>query len=133
MLRTGILHPELGAWLARLGHHDRLLISDAGYPMVPGAARIDLGFAPGRPGLLEVVEAVVAVLPLERVWVAAELPEQQPGFFRHLEALLPAGVPVERLADHETFKATAAGVPLMVRTGEFTPFANCLLECGVGF
>lgn len=39
-----ILHPELAAALATLGHTDIILVTDAGFPIPPQAKRIDLGF-----------------------------------------------------------------------------------------
>lgn len=35
MKRGGILHPELLAVIARLGHTDRLVIADSGLPIPP--------------------------------------------------------------------------------------------------
>lgn len=48
MRHHGILHPELGAHLARLGHTDTFVIGDAGLPVPSDVPRLDQARLP-RP------------------------------------------------------------------------------------
>lgn len=132
MYRQGILHPELASWVARLGHHDYLLLTDAGYPYLKDIPRIDLGFAPGQPSFLSVAEVLIAALPIEKVWLARELPAQNPNVYEGFKRLV-THIPLDFIESHDLFKERSRQAMLMVRTGEFTPFANCLIECGVAF
>lgn len=53
-----ILHPELAAALATLGHTDIILVTDAGFPIPPQAKRIDLGFWPGTVDVLHILRVL---------------------------------------------------------------------------
>ncbi|MBW4719456.1 D-ribose pyranase [Saccharothrix obliqua] len=129
MKRAGILHAGLNAELARLGHTDELVVADCGLPIPAGPAVVDLAFVFGVPSLLQVLDAVLAELVVERALVAAEVDERNPRCAAALTTRLPL---VDRVA-HEEFKARVAGVRLVIRTGEATPYANVLLRCGVPF
>jgi D-ribose pyranase len=129
MKRTGLLHPELAAVVAALGHGQRICVGDAGLPVPPTTRRIQLGFAPGHPPFLDVVEAVLTELVVESAVVASELEEGplQDGLVARL-----GKVPVDAVP-HEQFKARLDECVAVVCTGEFTPYANVMLTAGVAF
>jgi D-ribose pyranase len=125
----GVLHPRLAAVLASMGHGDQLCIADAGLPIPLGVERIDLAFAPGRPGFVEVLATVLGELRVEGYALAREasggaIPDA-------LRQALP-GVEAVWIS-HEELKAATAHARAVVRTGEFTPYANVLLRSGVDF
>jgi D-ribose pyranase len=125
----GVLHPGLAAVLASMGHGDTLCVADAGLPIPHGVERIDLAFAPGRPGFAEVLAAVLGELRVEAYVLAEEaraggIPEL---LRRALPGLEPTWVP------HAELKAATAAARAVVRSGEFTPYANVLLRSGVDF
>jgi D-ribose pyranase len=131
MKDRGLLHPELSRVVASMGHGDLLCIADAGLPVPPGVERIDLAFAPGLPRLLDVVSAVLGELGVQAYVLSEELQESKPSFVSALAQALPAA---EALwVTHEQFKQETARARAIVRTGEFTPYANVLLRSGVGF
>ncbi|HEY4385010.1 MAG TPA: D-ribose pyranase [Ktedonobacteraceae bacterium] len=132
MNKQGILHPELAQWVAKLGHHNYLLITDAGYPHLDGIPHIDLGFTPGIPSFIDVLRSIVAELPMEKVWLATEFPEENPAVYKEFLSLIPEDK-VRFVGDHEQLKKKSREALVVVRTGEFTPYANCLIECGVAF
>lgn len=127
----GVLHPELAFYLASCGHRDLICISDAGLPLPREVPRIDLAYAPGRPPFLDVLETVLQEIVLEDVCWAEEAAEKNPCLVRRFEELFQ-GLPRERVP-HEAFKARLAEARFVVRTGEFTPYANVFLRCGVPF
>lgn len=128
MKRQGILHPGLAAAVASLGHGDLLVVADAGLPVPPGVARIDLAVAAGVPGFFPVLEAVLGEVRAEAAVAAAEA---APDLVAALGARLGA-VPLERVP-HAEFKALTARARAVVRTGEFTPYCNVILRAGVVF
>ena len=132
MFDKGIIHPELAAWIARLGHHDYLLITDAGFPYLAGIPRIDLGFTVGQPSFLSVVQIVMQSLVSERVWVTREFSAHNPRVYNEFEMLLLT-TPLSYHENYDLFKAESRKASVVIRTGEFTPYANCLIECGVPF
>lgn len=127
MKKNGLLHPELLAAVAELGHRDEFLVCDAGMPIPNQARRIDLAYRAGAPAFLDVLGAIAADVVIERAVVAAEA---APELAAAIERLL--GCPVERTS-HEELKARARTSRFAVRTGEFTPYANVLLVAGVAF
>ena len=61
MLKTGILHPQLARVLAELRHKDTIIIGDAGLPIPKGVERVDLGWRPGDPAYLDVLEEILPI------------------------------------------------------------------------
>ena len=138
MKRGTILHPDLSRVVASLGHGDLLVIADAGLPIPPGVERIDLAFAPGKPAFLEVLEALLSEVEVERATLAAETRTASPKAFRErLEATLLALPKVRErgleVVPHDALKVLTRGARAVVRTGEFTPYANVILHSGVVF
>jgi D-ribose pyranase len=127
----GIIHPRLSAVVAAMGHGDLLGIADAGLPVPLQVERIDLGFAPGKPGFLDVVRAILEELRVEAYVLAEESREGCPDYVRTLQESLPEAEAV--WVDHEELKRLSAHARAVVRTGEFTPYANVLLRSGVDF
>jgi len=128
---TGVLHPSLAGTLAESGHGDLIGLSDAGLPIPAATLRIDLAFAPGRPALLDVLDAVLTELRVEAYVVAEECVVQAPWLLDALAERLPDAEVVR--VSHEELKAATHGARAVVRTGEFRPYANVLLRCGVDF
>jgi len=129
--RTGILHPDIAGVVARLGHTDTLCIADAGLPIPHGPQRIDLAVRPGLPAFLDVVDTVLQELVVERLVVAQEIHTFSPDLYRQLVERL-ADLPVEAVP-HTEFKQRTAACSAVIRTGEFTPYANVILVAGVPF
>ncbi len=131
MKKTGLLNKDLSEVIAGMGHRDMLVIADAGLPIPPGVRRIDLAISPNLPRFLDVVAAVLGELQVEEAIVASEMAERSPAMRESLVALL-GQVPVHEVL-HEQFKQLTARAHAVVRTGEFTPYANVILVAGVVF
>lgn len=138
MKRHGVLHPRLSAIIASLGHGDVLVLADAGLPIPLLVERVDLAFAPGRPGLLEVFDAVVDEMEVERATLAEEI-HAAPMTALHaalcsrLEELPAVAAHGIDYVGHSAFKRALVGARAVVRTGETTPYANVALVSGVIF
>jgi len=131
MKRTTLLHAELSEVIARLGHGDLLVIGDAGLPIPDGPRRIDLAVSANVPRFADVLAAVLAEMQVEAAIVAEELAPKNPAV--HADLLRQLGdAPVSTLP-HERFKAATRGARAIVRTGEFSPYANVILRAGVVF
>jgi len=131
MKKTGLLHSQLSESIAMFGHGDGLVIGDAGMPIPDGPRRIDLAVARGIPSFEQVLRATLTELHVERAVLAEETLRHSPNVAQLITDLLP-GIPVEIVA-HAELKARSATARAMVRTGEFTPYANVLLIAGVVF
>lgn len=127
MLKHGILNANLNHRLALLGHADLTFIVDAGMPLPLSDAVVDLSLTAGVPSFAEVFAAVTDVLEIELAAVASEARDQEAaGLWRDLAC------PVQEIT-HEDLKALLPRAKLIIRTGEFTPYANIALSSGVPF
>ena len=133
MKKGGILNPAICSLLAELGHMDELLIVDAGYPLPPDGHVIDLTLTPGIPRFLDVLRAVAEELVMEAVTVASEISESSPSSKLYQEILKIVGdIDVDEVPHHE-FKEQSMGVKGIIRTAEFTPYANIRILCGCAY
>jgi D-ribose pyranase len=129
--KHGVLQPELAQVIAMLGHTDSIVIADAGLPIPSEVKRIDLAVTNGVPRFMQVLGAVLDDVQVERVVIAREMRETSPQLHRELIALL-GSIPIEEVS-HAEFKAKTRNARAIVRTGEFTPYANIILFSGVVF
>ena len=109
MKKYGFLSAPVAEIIATMGHTDRLIVCDAGFPVPPGVRRIDLA--------------------VERFVLAAETAQTSPRRYAEILDLLP-GVPHDTVA-HADFKLLARDARAVIRTGDFVPYSNILLVSGV--
>jgi D-ribose pyranase len=131
MKKTGLLNQPLSATIAGMGHLDTLVIADAGLPIPIQTARIDLAISEGIPPFLDVVRAVLGEMQVEGAIVATELEQRSDAMYRALRGVL-GDIPIHAVP-HAEFKVRTTSARAVVRTGEFTPYANVILIAGVVF
>ena len=71
------LNSELSYVISKMGHFDCMAIGDAGLPIPDGVKRIDLAVSPGVPAFLQVFEAAVSELQVQKMTVASEMKEEK--------------------------------------------------------
>ena len=131
MKKTGILNSHISKILSDLGHTDKIVIADAGLPIPEGVPKIDLAFKKGVPSFLDVLSVVLEDMVVEKAIIAKEV--KQHNIFIHQEMKLQLSSIEIDYVDHETFKSLSKGAKVIIRTGEVTPYANCILQSGVFF
>jgi D-ribose pyranase len=129
--KIGIINQPIAAVIASLGHTDSLVIADAGLPIPAGTQRIDLALTKGIPAFLDTLRVVLGEMQVERAVVAEEMLKVSPQVYQAVKALL-GNVPIETVP-HGAFKEQTHGARAVIRTGEFTPYANIILVAGVVF
>jgi D-ribose pyranase len=131
MKRYGILNSHISKVLADLGHTDYIVIADAGLPIPDGVKKIDLAVKTGMPSFIDVVNAVEEDMVIEKVMIASEIEERNPKHATYLKGKF-ADKEIEHVS-HEEFKQLTKQAKAVIRTGEITPYANCILQSGVFF
>ena len=131
MKKIGLLNQPISSVIASLGHMDTLVISDAGLPIPPETRRIDLALTEGIPTFLDTLHAVLIEIQVEQAIIAEEMLEASPGVYEAIKKIL-ADVPIAAVP-HLIFKNQTRSARAVVRTGEFTPYANIILVAGVVF
>jgi D-ribose pyranase len=129
--RYGILNSDISKVLSDLGHTDFIVIADAGLPIPEGIKKIDLAIKPGMPLFIDVVNAIVEDMVIEKVTMASEIEEVNPKHATYLKDKF-ADKEIEHVS-HEEFKQLTKQAKAVIRTGEITPYANCILQSGVFF
>ncbi len=131
MKKRGILNHELIEVIATLGHTDALVVADAGLPIPPEVEFIDLAVVGGVPRFMDVLRAVLDEMQVEHATIAREMATRSAQLRGDLMAAL-GDIPAHEVS-HEEFKQLTRSARAIVRTGEFTPYANILLYSGVVF
>jgi D-ribose pyranase len=131
MKLAGVLHPQLARVLAELGHGDLLGVADAGLPLPRSVERVDLALTRGAVSFEQTARAVLGQLCVEAIVLAEESQRSCPHLIELLRQLAPAAEVV--FVSHAELKERCRTARAIVRTGEFTPYANALFVCGVDF
>lgn len=131
MKKIGILNQSLSSVVAGMGHMDTLVIADAGLPIPHEAQRIDLALTRGVPSFLETLRVILTEMCVERVIVAEKMIAVSPALYEAMREVL-GDIPVE-VVTHCDLKERTRSASAVIRTGEFTPYANVILIAGVTF
>lgn len=110
---------------------DTIVICDSGLPIPAHVKRIDLALKQGVPSFIETIETVLTEICVEKAYVAQEMEKVSLGIKQELAEKL-AGIDMQFLSDEE-FKVLTHKAKAIIRTGEFTPYANVISQAGVIF
>lgn len=139
MKKSALINSELSYLAATMGHTDEITICDAGLPIPDASQRVDLALIPGIPAFIDTVKALLSEMTIEGVVIAEEFQQVSPNHHQELMAVLDneqsqtgKEIRITYLA-HEDFKAQTVHSKAIVRTGEFTPYANIIFQAGVVF
>jgi len=130
MKKTYLLNSEISEVVAKLGHTDLLVIADSGLPIPDGVKRIDIALTKGIPSFKDTLNTVLTELGVEKAYIAKEIVEKNEELYLDL---------VDQFKDklimikHEDLKNMIKSAKAVIRTGEYKPYANIILESGVEF
>jgi D-ribose pyranase len=111
--------------MAETGHTDTLCVCDAGFPVPQNTERVDLAWKKGEPEWLEVCRLLGANMVIEKIYLAEEIKNKSP---KQLEAFLSVFRDTQILyIPHTELKQMTKSCRAVIRTGEFTPFCNCVI------
>jgi L-fucose mutarotase len=135
VLRFPLIHPPLLAALAAAGHGSRVLLADANYPHATGAhpraEKIFLNLRPGLATVDQVLEPVLAAIPVEVATVMRPDDGSTPPVFARYRELLGRALPLQSLGRHEFYAACREpDLAVCVATGDGRLYANVLLTIG---
>lgn len=136
MLKTHLLHPEILRALGSAGHGARVLVADGNFPFSTetpaSAARVFLNLRPGLASVSDVLETLVATIPIEAALLMEPMETQVVPIHAELRKMLPEGATVTLKKRHDFYaEAKSSATALVIATGEQRRFANVLLTIGV--
>ncbi|MEL7655712.1 MAG: D-ribose pyranase [Bacillota bacterium] len=139
MKKSALLNSDISYVIANMRHKDMLVIGDAGLPVPEQVSQIDLAVTKGIPDFLSVLKTVLTELRVEKVVLAEEIRQSSKDLLDEIMRILTNLEKDEEIkiqieyVPHETFKMKTADSKAVIRTGEFSPYANIILISGVVF
>jgi D-ribose pyranase len=128
MKKSALINSEISHVIASLGPTDMLVVADARLPIPSDAQRIDLALTRGIPAFPDTLRVVLQEMHVEQAVISEDVMTVSPKMYETICSLLES-VPVKPIP-HEEFKKMTASAKAIVRTGEFTPYANVILVAG---
>ena len=131
MKKSTLVNSEISYEISKMGHTDSIVVCDSGLPIPSGVKRIDLALKKGLPTFLDTLDTILEELEVEEVVIAKEIIEASNDLYKEIEKRF-ANITITTVS-HEDFKMLTKESKAIVRTGEFTPYANIILKSGVVF
>lgn len=139
MKKSSLINSEISYVISKLGHGDSIVIADSGLPINDEVRRIDLALTRGIPSFIQTLTAVLKEQCVEEVILASEIKDKNAKVYKEIIETLQEYEKTEQLklkvteVSHETFKCETQNAKAVIRTGEYTPYANIILKSGVVF
>ncbi|KAB2643109.1 MAG: D-ribose pyranase [Verrucomicrobia bacterium] len=131
MQEIGIINRELARLLSEQGHGDMLMVVDAGFAIPKHADVVDISLTENCPMVIDTLQVLKKFFSVEKLIFADKTPEVSPSLYDNITALLGADIPVE-IVTHPQIKELSSKVKAVIRTGDFTAYANVILVSGAG-
>ena len=131
MRKTKLINSEVSYTISKMGHTDSLTIGDCGLPIPDGVKRIDLALKYGVPSFIETLDTVLEELCVEEIIIAEEIVQKNSYIYNEILKRFENIKII--MVSNEEFKKITKESKAVVRTGEFTPYANIILKSGVVF
>ena len=131
MKKSTLINSEISYEISKMGHTDSIVVCDSGLPIPSGVKRIDLALKKGLPTFLDTLDTILEELEVEEVIIAEEIIEASNNLYKEIEKRF-SNITITTVS-HEDFKMLTKESKAIVRTGEFTPYANIILKSGVVF
>jgi len=131
MKEVGFLNGQVDAALTRQGHMDLMMVVDAGFPVPDHVELIDLALKADTPTVPEVLAELAKVHSVEKLVLAEETRRHNPSYFEKVTKGPWKDAETE-VIPHTELKLRSQEVKTIIRTGDFTAWANIMLVSGAG-
>ena len=131
MKEIGSVNRELARVLSEQGHGDLLMVVDAGFAIPKNADVVDISLSENRPMVIDTLTELKKFFSVEKLIFANDTREVSPTLFNNITGLFGHDVPVE-MVTHPQIKEMSHKVKAVIRTGDFTAYANVILVSGAG-
>lgn len=139
MKKTKLINSNISYVISKMGHKDTLTIADSGLPIPENVERIDIALSQGIPSFMDCFKSVMSELKVEEIIIASEMEKISPALHEELMKEIEkindeedSNIKITKV-NHEYFKEITKDTKAVIRSGEFTPFANVILKSGVVF
>jgi len=129
--KTTLINQDISYIVAGMGHKELIVIADRGLPIPDKVRCIDLSISKGIPSFIDCVDAVCSELEVELFIIAHEMKNKNTQIFNFLKKKF-SSLPFNDFP-HDEFKKMTHYAKAIIRTGEYTPYANVIFVSGVVF
>lgn len=131
MKEVGIVNRELARLISEQGHGDLLMVVDAGFAIPKGADVVDISLSENCPMVIDTLKELKKFFSVEKLIFANDTKSVSPTLFNSIRKLFGRSTPVE-MVTHLQIKEMSHKVKGVIRTGDFTAYANVILVSGAG-
>ena len=132
MTETGILNREIAAEMAKMGHTDMMIITDAGLAIPNSVKVIDLSLKENVPTAVEVLKTVLKNFSVEKYIISQATVDVSPSREQEFKDCFEEGTPCE-VVDHPYLRdELTKKCKFAIRTGDFTANSNIVLVSAGG-
>ena len=131
MKEVGVINRGIAVAIAKQGHGDLLMISDAGFAIPLGVEVIDLSLEENKPMVMEVLAMLRKYFSVEKIFMANQTRAISQTLFANISKSFGEGVNIETV-EHTAIREMSKTVKTVIRTGDFTAYGNVILVSGAG-
>lgn len=126
MKRGVILNQVMSEMIANMGHGDKLIVCDAGFPIPRDAWRLDLAISKDFPDLTPVLRILMQDFIAEKVIYGEEVRNYNPPLHKELQEIF-SGIDIELVPHKKIIEEMPKQAKAFIRTGAFNPWGNIVL------
>jgi D-ribose pyranase len=127
----GILNRGVARVISEQGHHDLIMVCDAGFATPQGVEVIDISMKENQPRVIDFLTELKKYFSVEKLILANQTKKSNPSYFNEIVNAFDNDPEVETI-DHIELKKLSESAKAIIRTGDFTAYANVLLVSGAG-
>lgn len=131
MKEIGILNRGVAKVISEQGHHDLLMVCDAGFATPKDVEVIDISIKVNQPRVIDFLNELKKFFSVEKIILADQTKKTNPSYFKEIISVFDNKPEVETI-DHRELKQLSESVKAIIRTGDFTAYANVILVSGAG-
>jgi len=107
------------------------MVVDAGFAIPKNADVVDISLTEDCPMVIDTLKELKKFFSVEKLIFANDTKDVSPTLFNNIKKLFGKSVPVE-MVTHPQIKEMSHKVKAVIRTGDFTAYANVILVSGAG-
>lgn len=127
----GILNRDIAKLISEQGHQDLFMVCDAGFATPKDVEVIDISMKENQPRVIDFLNELKKYFSVEKIILAEQTKNVNPGYFKEIISVFDIAPEVQTL-DHKELKQLSKSVKAIIRTGDFTAYANVILVSGAG-
>lgn len=131
MKELGIINRGIAKIISEQGHQDLLMVCDAGFAIPKNIEVIDISLKENSPMVIDTLVVLKKYFSIEKMILAKQTQETNPTFFKNLTETFDDNIEIE-IMNHKELKVVSQNVKAVIRTGDFTAYANVILVSGAG-